>query len=78
LSYFRCPDEKLILTGCIFTEREFEIISLIRDGMDSNHIGQKLFISPHTVDTHRRNILKKTGHSTVSELVISLQEKGFF
>ena len=78
LSYFRLPDEELILTGCVFTDREFEILSLIKDGMDSVDIGKKLFISPHTVDTHRRNILKKTGFHQCTELVIDLQEKGFF
>jgi DNA-binding CsgD family transcriptional regulator len=78
MSYFRYPDEELILTGCIFTDREFEIIKLIRDGLNSHAIGKKLFISPHTVDTHRRNMLKKTGFRHCSELVIDLQEKGFF
>lgn len=78
MSYFRLPDEELILTGCIFTDREFEVIKLIRDGMDSHNIGEKLFISPHTVDTHRRNIIHKTGFHNTSELIIDLQEKGFF
>jgi DNA-binding CsgD family transcriptional regulator len=78
LSYFRIPDKKLILTGCIFTDREFEIIKMIREGLHSEEIGKKLFISPHTVDTHRRNILKKTDKATTSELIIDLQEKGFF
>lgn len=78
MAYFRKPDKKLILTGCIFTDREYEIIRLIRDGLDSHAIGKKLFISSHTVDTHRRNILKKTNKNTTSELIIDLQEKGFF
>ena len=62
----------------IFTDREFEIIILIREGMDSQTIAEKLFISPHTVDTHRRNILKKTGKASTSELIIDLQDRGFF
>lgn len=78
MSYFRLPDEELILTGSIFTDREFEIVNLLRMGLDSHAIGEKLFISSHTVDTHRRNILKKTGHHNTSELIIDLQEKGFF
>ena len=78
MSYFRLPDEDIILTGSIFTDREFEIIKLIRDGLDSHAIGNKLFISSHTVDTHRRNILKKTGKASTSELIIDLQERGFF
>lgn len=78
LSYFRIPDKELILTGCVFTDRELDIIHLIRKGMDSKTIGQKLFLSPHTIDTHRRNILKKTDKTNVSDLIIELQEKGFF
>lgn len=78
MSYFRLPDEDLILTGSIFTDREFEIVKLIRDGKESHDIAEILFISTHTVDTHRRNILKKTGHHNISELIIDLQERGFF
>jgi len=77
-SYFRLPDKELIETGNIFTDREFEIIDLIRQGFDSKTIGEKLFISSHTVDTHRRNILKKTNYQNTSELIIDLQERGFF
>lgn len=78
MSYFRIPDKELITTGCIFSDREFEILTLLQQGLDSKTIGEKLFISTHTVDTHRRNILKKTSKSSTSELIIDLQERGFF
>jgi len=78
LSYFRVPDKELILTGCFFTDREYEILDLIKQGYDSKTIGEKLFLSSHTVDTHRRNILKKTGYHGTAELIIDLQERGFF
>lgn len=78
LSCFRVPDKELILTGCVFTDREYEVLKLIKEGLDSSQIGKKLFLSTHTIDTHRRNILKKTQHSTTSELIIDLQERGFF
>ena len=41
------------------SNREKEIIQLIADGLSSNEIGQKLFLSSHTVNTHRKNILDK-------------------
>ncbi len=44
---------------CILTKREQEILILIREGFTSAVIGSKLFISSHTVDTHRRNIIEK-------------------
>lgn len=78
LSYFRFPDKELIETGCMFTDREFEILEQIRLGLDSKSIGDKLFISPHTVDTHRRNMLKKTGKTSTHELILHLQKGGFF
>jgi DNA-binding CsgD family transcriptional regulator len=78
LTYFRLPDKEIILTGCIFTDREFEIIKLIKEGLNSKLIGEKLFISSHTVDTHRRNILKKADKQSINELIIDLQERGFF
>jgi DNA-binding NarL/FixJ family response regulator len=43
------------------SEREYEIMQLVEQGKTSREIGEILFISKHTVDTHRRNILKKIG-----------------
>ena len=75
-SYFRYPDEKLLLTGNVFSKREFDIIRCIAKGFDSSKIAEKLFLSRHTVNTHRRNILHKTAKRTTHELVIELQERG--
>jgi two-component system nitrate/nitrite response regulator NarL len=48
------------------TTREIEIIKLLAKGLNSNEIAEQLFISENTVETHRRNILRKTNtHSTV-------------
>lgn len=48
------------------TSREIEIIKLLAKGMNSSEIAGQLFISDNTVETHRRNILRKTNtHSTV-------------
>ncbi|MFO7668786.1 MAG: LuxR C-terminal-related transcriptional regulator [Bacteroidales bacterium] len=76
LSYFRYPDDELLLTGNIFTEREFEIIKLVQEGLDSEGIAEKLFLSKHTVKTHRKNILEKTGKAHISELIYDLHERG--
>ncbi len=77
-AYFRVPDRELIQTGCVFTDREYEILDLVRQGYDSKQIGKKLFLSTHTVDTHRRNLIKKSPNNSTSEMIIDLQEKGFF
>jgi two-component system invasion response regulator UvrY len=41
------------------TEREIEIIKLIKNGSTNKEIAEKLFLSPRTVETHRARILKK-------------------
>ncbi len=51
------------------TKRELEIIKCIADGLSSPEMADQLFISEHTVRTHRKNILKKTGLSGSSQLV---------
>ena len=50
------------------TDREIEIVKLLMKGKSSGEIGELLFISKNTVDTHRRNILEKTGLKTTAEL----------
>jgi DNA-binding CsgD family transcriptional regulator len=75
-SVFRVPDESLLDNGYTFSDREFEILQLLALGMDSDKIAEKLFLSTHTVNTHRRNLLKKTNKSFTHELVIELMEKG--
>jgi DNA-binding CsgD family transcriptional regulator len=73
---FRYPDTDLLKTGLLFSDREFEIIKMISEGLGSEQIADKLFLSVNTVNTHRRNILKKTKKSTTHDLVIELQERG--
>jgi DNA-binding CsgD family transcriptional regulator len=75
-SFFRYPDNEMLMTGNVFTDREFEIIKCIADGLNSQQIAEKLFLSIYTVNTHRRNILAKTNKDSTLELVIDLQEKG--
>lgn len=46
---------------CGFTLREREILRLMAKGLTADMIGDQLFISPHTVKTHQKNMLKKSG-----------------
>jgi Bacterial regulatory proteins, luxR family len=76
LSNFRYPDEELLKESLPFSDREFEIIRLIESGLTSEQIAEKIFLSVHTVNTHRRNILLKTGKETMPELIYDLMERG--
>lgn len=51
------------------TPREIEIIRLITREYSSAQIAETLFISPRTVDTHRKNILQKTNSKTIVGLI---------
>lgn len=53
----------------IITNREREIIELIKKGFNSQDIAEQLSISKFTVDTHRKNILKKLNLNSVNELI---------
>jgi hypothetical protein len=76
LSYFRYPDEELLSVGVPFTNREMEIIHLIESGLDSYQISEKIFLSPQTIYTHRRNIIKKSGKKTLSDVIYDLKDRG--
>lgn len=52
------------------SDRELEIITLIAEGYTNNEIAEKLFLSPHTVNTHRKNILQKLGVNNTASIVM--------
>jgi PAS domain S-box-containing protein len=49
--------------------REKEILQLIANGFTTPEIGEKLFISPRTVEFHRANLFSKTGARNLAELI---------
>lgn len=59
------------------THREQKILMLIAKGYNSRKIAGELCISEHTVRTHRKNILQKTGCSISTALVKNALDKGF-
>lgn len=52
------------------TKKETEIIKLIAQGLTTKEIAKQNFISVHTVNTHRKNILKKLNINNASEMVM--------
>jgi len=48
--------------------RELDILRGVADGLTDNEIGQRLFISPRTVQNHLTRIREKTGLRRRSEL----------
>jgi two-component system response regulator NreC len=51
------------------SERERAVLALTAEGYSASEIGQRLFISPHTVDTYRSRLMQKLGLTHRSEVV---------
>lgn len=56
-------------SGTQLTKREKIVLELIAEEMTNHEIAEKLFISPRTVDTHRRNLLQKLEVKNTAGLV---------
>ncbi len=56
--------------GLNISDREMEIIKLIAVGLSNKEVADKLFISNHTVTTHRKNIMNKLGVNNTAGLVL--------
>ncbi len=56
--------------GISLSEREIEVIKLISDGCTNKEIADQLFLSTHTVNTHRKNIMQKLGIKNTAGIVI--------
>ncbi|MES2590643.1 MAG: response regulator transcription factor [Bacteroidota bacterium] len=56
--------------GMNISEREIEIITLIAEGYSNKEVADKLFLSTHTVTTHRKNIMNKLGVNNTAGLVL--------
>lgn len=59
----------------ILTHREKELLNGIADGHTDKRLADKLFISPHTVRTHLKNIYEKlNAHSKVEAVMKAIKE----
>jgi DNA-binding NarL/FixJ family response regulator len=59
------------------TVSEMEIVRLIADGLTTKEIASRKYISFHTVITHRKNIFRKLGVTSVSELIMYAIKAGW-
>ncbi len=51
------------------TNKETEVLSLVATGLTTKEIANQLNISHHTVESHRKNLLKKCSAKNTAELV---------
>jgi DNA-binding NarL/FixJ family response regulator len=59
----------------VLTAREKEVLELIAEGYTNPQIAEKIFLSPFTVDSHRKNLLAKLGVKNTACLIRLAVEK---
>lgn len=62
------PDRANTEKGTLLTRRETEVLKMVATGYSNKEISSKLFVSIHTVISHRKNITEKLGIKTISGL----------
>ncbi len=77
-SYYNIqPAQTFTKSYDLFTNREREILKLIVEGKTSQQIADHLFISIHTVNCHRKNMLAKAAVKTPLELLNKAIKEGW-
>ncbi len=78
-SYYdvRLPNHKIARSQPIFSDREKQILQLVLQGKNSHKIAEELFISPHTVSVHRKNLLRKTNCSSFLDIAWKIIQEGW-
>ncbi|MGL4630668.1 MAG: response regulator transcription factor [Leadbetterella sp.] len=61
--------DKKFVEKSILSDREKEILNMIREGQDTKAIAELLDLSPLTVEKHRKNMLDRTGTKDISMLI---------
>lgn len=59
-----------------FSNREMEVLNLIKDGLSSREIGARLIMSEDTIETYRRNMIRKSGAKNMIMVVYAAKDCG--
>jgi len=74
--YLKLKKHQFKFTGNQLSPKEKQVMKWIAKGLNKADVSEKLSISPHTVDYHIRNVLKKLGaKNTVEATAISIENK---
>ena len=63
--------------GELISPREKEVVTLVAEGLTTKEIAEKLFLSKHTIESHRQNILLKLDIKNSAELVRYAIKRGW-
>jgi DNA-binding NarL/FixJ family response regulator len=61
----------------VLSERELQVLSLISEGLTNNEIADKIFLSSHTIASHRKSLMKKFEAGNNVDLVIKAVKEKF-
>lgn len=64
------------LNDIYLTGREKDVLELIAEGFSNKQIANKLILSVHTIDSHRKNLLMKFNSKNTAELVKKTMDRG--
>lgn len=53
----------------LLSKRELQIIAMLSKGLKTSQVAEKLFLSKYTVEQHKKNIKKKTGLSSLAQII---------
>jgi DNA-binding NarL/FixJ family response regulator len=78
---YMCDESQEIIdsrnVNVIVSQREIEVLKHIADGLTNTEIADKLFLSPLTVDRHRKNLIVKLNAKNTASLIKIAVQKGF-
>jgi DNA-binding NarL/FixJ family response regulator len=63
-------------SGVTLTKREQEVLEMVTEGLTTQEIAKKIFVSFDTVETHRRNIIQKFGARNTVDAVVKAMRMG--
>ena len=77
-SFYNVDISKVIESSdALFSTREKEILTFISNGYSSKEIGVLIHVSKATVDTHRKNILRKSQCQSITQLIVKAVKEGW-
>lgn len=66
-----------LTNGLKFSSRELEVCELMKEGLTTQEIADRLFISIRTVETHRKNLMEKFGVKNSTGVIYRALKEGF-
>ena len=60
------------------TRREKEILMMLEEGLNGPRIAERLFLSPYTVETHRKNLMQKLNVNSTQQLLKTAKTMSLF